>query len=206
MATGIILAGGTSKRMPGDKAFMEISGKPVINIELDVMEGIFEEILIVGNSERIEMLARYEREGVRVLEETVRGKGAIGGVLSGLELSGSDEVFITACDMPFMKRKAVEFILAALPGYMVAVPSTPEGLEPLHAAYHKDCVEVLRNQLGRGELKITDIFEKVPVNYVPWETLKQFDPSARLLMNINSPDDMKRAAGAIDETSEISQE
>lgn len=198
MPTGIILAGGTSKRMPGDKAFMEISGHRVIDIEIDVMKGIFDEILIVGNTERMEMLARYERKGVRIVEETVRGKGALGGILSGLELSGAAEIFVAACDMPFMNRSAVEFIIEDLHGYMAAVPDTPEGLEPLHAAYHRDCMEIMRDHLRSGNLKISDFLEKVPVNYVPLEKLKQFDPSGRLLLNINSPVDMREAAGADD--------
>lgn len=195
MAVGVILAGGTSRRMHGDKAFMEISGRRVIDIELDVLEGLFDEILIVGNKERMDALARYEREAVRVMEETVRGKGAIGGLLSGLQLSGSDEVFITACDMPFMNRKAVEFIIKSLPGYMAAVPSTPKGLEPLHAAYRKECADLIADQLERGDLKISDLFNRVDVNYIPWNVLREFDPSGRLLFNINSPVDMREAAG-----------
>ncbi|MBN2168907.1 MAG: molybdenum cofactor guanylyltransferase [Actinobacteria bacterium] len=198
MATGVILAGGTSKRMPGDKAFMEISGRRVIDIELDVMEGLFEEILIVGNKERMEILSIYERTGVRILEETVRGKGAIGGLLSGLQLSASSEVFIAGCDMPFMNRKAVEYITGSLPGYLAAVPSTPEGLEPLHAAYRKECADIIAEQLDLGDLKISDLFDRVSVNYIPWEVLRDFDPSGRLLFNINSPVDMRKAAGEAD--------
>ncbi|MBN1288364.1 MAG: molybdenum cofactor guanylyltransferase [Actinobacteria bacterium] len=195
MATGVILAGGTSRRMPGDKAFMEISGRRVIDIELDVMEGLFEEILIIGNTERVEILSLYERDGVKILEETVRGKGAIGGLLSGLQLSGSSEVFITACDMPFMNRRAVKYIVGSLPGYMAAVPSTPEGLEPLHAAYSKECASIIADQLEHGDLKISDLFNSVPVNYIPMKALRDFDPSGRLLFNINSPVDMRKAAG-----------
>lgn len=195
MATGIILAGGASTRMPGDKAFMEVGGRRVISIQLEVLKGLFEEILVVGNQERMDSLAVYEREGARAVEELVRGKGPLGGILSGLLLSRTEENFIVACDMPFIRRDAVEYLLERLAGYQVAVPVTPKGLEPLHAAYRLDCSSVAREQIENGNLKVTDFYAKVRVNPVAWEELLRFDPSGRMLFNINSPEDMREAAG-----------
>jgi len=195
MATGIILAGGTSRRMPGDKAFMEVSGRPVISIQLEVVRGLFEEILIVCNRERIDGLSVFEGPGVRVVEEPVRGRGPLGGILSGLEVSGADENFVLACDMPFIRKGAVAYVMERLAGYQVAVPRTPGGLEPLHAAYNRSCMEVMRRQLDAGDMKVTDFYGNVSVNYIPWDELRRFDPGGRLLFNINSPGDMKKAAG-----------
>ena len=195
MATGIILAGGASTRMPGDKAFMEVAGRRVIDIQLEVFNGLFEEVLIVTNARRLQQLLVYEAAGVRVLEESVEGKGPLGGILSGLRLSGSDENFVVACDLPFIKRGAVAFVLESLHGYQVSVPRTPEGLEPLHAAYHRTCETVISRQLEDGDLKVTGFYGRVTVNEIPWERLKRFDPTGRLLLNINSPSDMERAVG-----------
>ena len=195
MATGIILAGGASKRMPGDKAFMEVAGLRVIDIQMDVIDGLFEEVLIVGNTERMERLSLYAKDGVRVMEEPVRGMGPLGGILSGLQVSCSDENFILACDMPFIKREAVAFVMDGLAGYQVCVPRTPKGLEPLHAAYRRDCIDAIARQLESGNLKVTGFYDRVSVNCLPWEELKRFDPAGRLLYNINSPEDMESAAG-----------
>lgn len=195
MATGIILAGGESRRMPGDKAFIVVAGRRVIDTQIEAMAPLFEDILIVANSERVKQLSIYEREGVRVVPETHRGKGPLGGLLSGLELSGSEENFVLACDMPFVRREAIQFILENLRGHQVAVPMTPAGLEPLHAAYHPDCIEVMSRQLSGGNLKVTDFFEHLDVNYIPLEEMQRFDPTLRLLLNINSPRDMREASG-----------
>jgi len=62
MATGIILAGGASTRMPGDKAFMDVGGRRVIDIQLEAIDGLFTETLIVGNAERMEGLSVYRGE------------------------------------------------------------------------------------------------------------------------------------------------
>jgi len=195
MATGIILAGGASTRMPGEKAFMEVGGRRVIDIQLQVTGGMFTETIIVGNAGRMKSLSVYRRGGVRVVEESASGKGPLGGILSGLELSGSEENFVMACDMPFINRDAIVFIMENLPGFQVAVPRTQEGLEPLYAAYRKDCVDVIERQIGSGNLKVTGFYDEVMVNYVSWEELLGFDPTGRLLLNINSPEDMRKAAG-----------
>lgn len=195
MATGVILAGGASSRMPGDKAFMEIAGRPVLEIQLEVIDGLFDEVLIVCNEPRMEKLKHYERPGVRVVAEPVQGKGPLGGILSGIMLSRTDDNFMLACDMPFIKRDAIRAVVDALPGWQVAVPITADGLEPLHAAYDRSCAPVIELQLKAGDLKVTRFFEKVVVRYIPWEELLRYDPTGRLLMNINEPDDMRRAAG-----------
>jgi molybdopterin-guanine dinucleotide biosynthesis protein A len=194
MATGIILAGGASTRMPGDKAFMEVSGRRVIEIQIEVMGPLFDEILIVGNAERMKRLQVYASPGVKVVEEPVAGKGPLGGILSGLLLSGTQDNFVVACDMPFIRREAVSLVTDRLKGFQVVVPSTPGGLEPLHAAYHSSCTDVITAQLAGGNLKVSDFFASAKVSYVPWEEFLAIDPSGRLLLNVNEPEDM-RAAG-----------
>jgi molybdopterin-guanine dinucleotide biosynthesis protein A len=195
MATGIILAGGESKRMPFDKAFIEMAGRRVIEIQLEVIGPLFEELLIVGNADRMERLSVYAGGGVRVEEEPVKGKGPLGGILSGLQLSGSDENFIIACDMPFIKREAIAFVMDGLAGYEVSAPMTPDGLEPLHAAYRRECMDAVARRLDSGSLKVTDFYREVAVHYIQWEELRRFDSTGRLLYNINSPEDMETAAG-----------
>ncbi len=197
MAAGIILAGGTSRRMPGDKAFMEVAGRRVIDIQLEVIDGLFDRILIVANAGRVEQLEAYRPLGIEVVEEPVSGKGPLGGILSGLMLSGAEENFVLACDMPFVKRGAIEYVMGKLHGFQVAVPRAPGGLEPLHAAYRSSCRAAIEEQLSAGSLKVTGFYERVKVNEIPWEELKRFDPSGRMLLNINSPEDMKRAAGVL---------
>lgn len=197
MATCIILAGGKGQRMPGDKTLMEVSGRKVITIQLELLKGLFEETMIVTNSERLEALSRYESEEVRVVEEPVRGKGPLGGILSGLMMSGTEKNFVLACDMPFIKREAVSLVLSGLEGYLASVPRTPKGLEPLHAAYRKECAGAISRRLETGNLKVTGFLDDVPVNYIEWDRILEMDPTGRTVVNINSPEDMRRAAGLL---------
>jgi len=192
MATGLILAGGASSRMPGDKAFLRFGARTVIEIQLEQMEGLFEEVLVITNTERVERLTEVLDGLVRVVKEPVRGKGPLGGILSGLMVSSSERNFVLACDIPYVKRDAIAYLLDRLEGYDVAVPRSPEGLEPLHAAYDRRCAAIIEAQLAEGNLKVTDFFSRVRVNYVDSEELTAFDSSGMLLTNVNSPEDMRR--------------
>jgi molybdopterin-guanine dinucleotide biosynthesis protein A len=192
MATGIILAGGASSRMLEDKAFLRFGERTVIEIQLEQMEGLFEEVLVIANTERVERLAEVLEGLVRVVEEPVRGKGPLGGILSGLTVSSSEKNFVLACDIPYVKHDAIAYLLERLEGYDVAVPRTPEGLEPLHAAYNKRCAAIIEGQLGEGDLKVTDFYGKVKVNYIEYDELAVFDSTGMLLTNVNSPEDVRR--------------
>jgi len=47
--TGLIIAGGKSRRLGIDKRFLDIGGRPCIQRVLDAYRGIFDEILIVAD-------------------------------------------------------------------------------------------------------------------------------------------------------------
>jgi len=193
MPSCIILAGGRGKRMKSDKAFIKIGGQEIISIQIDLLSGIFDEILIVANRNQVEGFSVFERRGAKVVREIYEGIGPLGGIASGLALSSFEECFVLACDMPFIKRKAVEYVLGRLPGYMVSVPQTPSGLEPLHAAYSKGCLEVIREQMKSGNYKVTGFFQQVKVNYISWEEISSFDDTGMLLFNVNTPSDLRLA-------------
>ena len=82
-----------------------------------------------------------------------------------------------------------------LEGCQVAVPDTPKGLEPLHAAYRRDCIDAALAQIEEGNNKVTDFYRKVAVRLIPWREMLRFDPTGRLMLNINSPEDLRTAAG-----------
>ncbi len=51
--TGVILAGGQSKRMGANKAFVRLNGKPLISYALNTLEKITPNILLSAGSESI---------------------------------------------------------------------------------------------------------------------------------------------------------
>ncbi|MDD5447750.1 MAG: molybdenum cofactor guanylyltransferase [Actinomycetota bacterium] len=192
MATAIILAGGLSKRMQVDKAFLRLGGKSILETQIEALRGLFPEIIIIGSEEKLERLSVYEERGVKIFCDIVKGAGPMGGILTGLTYSSAKENFVLACDMPFVNEGVIRFILRSLSGYQVAVPVTPWGLEPLYAAYDKGCVAQIRKTLEAKRHKVTDLYAHTSVNYIPWEDLKAIDPQGKFICNINYLDDLAK--------------
>ena len=153
-ATAIVLAGGSSSRMGCHKALLQLDGMPIIELVTRKLETAFGEIIICSN--RTEQFASL---GYRVVADAF--PSALGGLYSGLNAAVHEWVFAVGCDMPFVDMDLVRSIARHLPGPDVAVPQTPEGLEPLHAFYSKRCLEPMRRRLVAGERRMASFFDDV---------------------------------------------
>ncbi|MBI4739917.1 molybdenum cofactor guanylyltransferase, partial [Candidatus Woesearchaeota archaeon] len=95
-----ILAGGKNSRMSGEnKAFIRIGQRPIIEVVIKILEGIFEEIILVTNSP--EEYKAYEKRAT-VCRDIVKNTGPLGGIYSALSTAKEEAVFFVACDMPFL--------------------------------------------------------------------------------------------------------
>ncbi|KLU60124.1 molybdenum cofactor guanylyltransferase [Peptococcaceae bacterium CEB3] len=183
-ATGILLAGGTNSRMGRNKAFLEFAGKPLIERSLAVLSSVFEEVLISSNEP-----ALYQAYGVRVVQDQVLGRGPLAGLVAGLGAARFDTAFFTACDMPFVQEGLIRYLWRSLPGYDIVVPRAGEGVHPLHAFYTKSCLAAMEENLRAGRHKIIAFYPSCRVRYVPIEELKVFGDAAKILANVNTPEE-----------------
>ncbi|MBU1163069.1 MAG: molybdenum cofactor guanylyltransferase, partial [Proteobacteria bacterium] len=116
------------------------------------------------------------------------------GIHTGLFFTNNFYTFITACDIPFLKKELVETILENIEaGVDVIIPETSNGMEPLCAVYSKRCLKPVENNLIHKELKIKQFFKKVRVKKLPENVLRERDPDLISFFNINTPDDLARA-------------
>lgn len=184
--TGVILVGGKSLRMGKDKAFLEFSGKPLLERVLEIFRESFHRILLVGD--RRERFADY---GLPVLEDIFPGS-ALGGLYTGLYRAQTEYVFISPCDLPFPNKGVLDHICSLREGFDAIVPTTHRGFEPLFALYATTCLEPMRRLLESGNYCVYDFYPQVRVRYVPSEELAQLDKEGKSFLNINTPEDYAR--------------
>ncbi len=185
--TGIILAGGKNRRMGTHKAFLRIGEKTIIEEIFAKFKGTFKEIIIVANETE-----RFDFLGVKVVADIIPLKGPLGGIHAGLLSSNSLYNFIVACDMPFINQSLVWSMLEEMSGYDVTIAEYDGGLQPLCAIYSKNCIEPIRKQLSKDNLKVTDFFKDVKVKTIPQEEIVKFDPQGASFENINTPKDCRK--------------
>ncbi len=184
--TGIILAGGRASRMGGiNKAFIEVGGERLVDRTMRIYRSFFREIILSTNSP-----LEYLEFDARIVTDIHRGKGPLGGIHAGLLHANCEQVFVSACDMPYLSEGFIRHMIAQAKGYDLVVPVTANGFESLHAIYSRKCLPVIESQIERGELKVSLLFRKFKTREIPVEEIRRFDPEGRLFCNLNRPDDL----------------
>jgi molybdenum cofactor guanylyltransferase len=184
--TGMILAGGKSIRMGQDKAFIEVNGVPIILRVLAVLNRLFHETIIVANQKE-----PYAGLNTPVYRDLAPGQGALGGLYTGLVHSTFQYSFCVACDMPFLNRALIEYLLTRIEQYDAVVPRTSDGLQPLHAIYSKKCLEPIRHLLDLEKTKIMDFYPLIKVGILDEKEFLPLDPEKRSFTNVNTPEELQ---------------
>ena len=179
--TGIILAGGKSSRMGRNKALLDFGGRRIIERTVDLFKSIFPEVIIVTNTPE-----EYANLGIKTVTDIFPGKGSLGGIYTGLIHSSYDYSFIASCDMPFLRRELIEFLVGLKEGYDLVVPRLKDGHEPLHAVYSKKCIK-------KGDLRIIGFYPEVEVREVSEEELAPYISVPSPFVNINTPEEYEEA-------------
>lgn len=190
--SGIILAGGRSRRLGRDKAVEPFAGQPLIRRVIRRIETLTGEIVVVvADADRGKALPLDAQH--RVAVDVYPDTGSLGGIFSGLAAAGGQWGLVAACDMPFLNRELLTYMLTLREGWDAVVPLPGAYPEPTHALYAKSCLPHIEAKLKANDLKISGFFDQVRVRYVSEEEIRGFDPELHSFFNVNSPEDLARA-------------
>ena len=188
--TGLIIAGGKSRRLGEDKRFLELGGRTCLQRVLDAYRGIFEEVLIVADTDE-----PFKTMGVKVVVDLVPGRAALGGLYTGLHYAASGAVFAAACDMPWLSPLTINVVLEHAGRGDIVIPDLAGTLQPMHALYSKACLPRLRAFVEARRLKVQDLCEcpELKVYRIPQPAFTAVDPDLRSFFNVNTPSDLAEA-------------
>ena len=186
--SGLILAGGKSRRMGANKAFLEVGGRPIIERVIEQVALVSQEILLLTNTPD-----EYAHLGYPTVPDVYPGQGSLIGIYSGLKAASHPVGLVVACDMPFLDASLLRYMISLAPGHDVVVPRTEQGVEPLHALYSKTCLPAMEGLLQRDTLKVIAFYSQVRVRYVEQAEIETLDPQHLSFFNVNSPADLQWA-------------
>lgn len=187
--TGIILAGGESRRMGGiNKALLEVGGRRIVQWVADSLTELFREVIVITNSPE-----DFRFLGLPMFQDRVPGCGSLGGLYTGLSYCSGDYGFLVACDMPFLRQDVISYMVGMIAAQDVVIPRVRGHLEPLHALYSRRCLPFIEGLLAHADLKILNLFDEVEVVELAEAELAGFDPQFRFIINLNNPEDLAKA-------------
>ena len=153
--SAVILAGGQSRRMGRDKAWLEFEGHPLLTRALDtVRDSGITEIYISGRAG-----ADYSSTHCPILLDREPGCGPLAGIERALEASQAPLLLVLAVDLPRMTAAFLRQLAGRCDSRKGAIPLVRGQLEPLAAIYPIRCHPLARDGLRSGRRAVREFAE-----------------------------------------------
>lgn len=178
--SGLILAGGLSRRFGSDKAAHRIDGQSMIEIAYDALRSVTDDIIISVRQDD----QSYDLDAQYVVDR-YRRMGPLAGLDAGLAVARQDWVFVVACDMPRICQDDVEAIIGqCAPPTDAVVATDADGMvHPLCGCYYRPTVAPrVKALLQQRHLSMMGLLDRLVVQSVPL--------SGASLFNVNRPADL----------------
>jgi molybdopterin-guanine dinucleotide biosynthesis protein A len=179
---GVVLAGGLGRRIGGDKAVVELAGRPLISYPVTALRAVLGDVkVLVKPGTTLPGLA-----GVEIWTEPAEPHHPLVGILHALRSAAPRPVLICAADMPFLTAEAVRELAGADPGGAPAVVAArARGLEPMLGCYRPQAADLLEPAALEARQPLRAAVAAIGPR------LLDLDPE--LLFNVNTPADLARA-------------
>ena len=180
---GLVLAGGQSRRMKQDKAYLAYDGQPQLRRAFDLLAPLVARCFVsVRPQQRDDPLRRTFPQIVDHLDDA----GPAAGVLAALESQPRAAWLVLACDLPLLDARTVSALISAraLDADATAYISQHDGQpEPLCAIWEPSSRMPLAMAIERGERSLRRVLLELRVHAMTPER-------NAALSNVNTPEDV----------------
>lgn len=165
-AAGAVLAGGDSRRMGTDKAFVAVGGVPMVVKAIGALRtaGTEPTVVVGGDGPDLRKL------GLCHVPDRYPGGGPLGGIITALSTLEAPLVMVLSCDLTAPSPQAVAAVLdhaAASERVDVAAPVVGGRRQWLHAAWRPACLPILEAAFSRGARGPSQAASQLEVEIVP---------------------------------------
>jgi molybdopterin-guanine dinucleotide biosynthesis protein A len=190
--TGVILAGGRSRRMGGgDKGLLELAGRPMLAHVVCRMRPQVKALIVNANGDP----SRFAPLGLPVVPDTIGGfVGPLAGVLAGMRWSAAHApatrwIATAAGDAPLLPADLVDKMVRALedrPGAIALAQSHGE-LHPVIGLWPLALADDLEGQLRAGMRKVLNWTDRHGIVAVPFPPTRVCGLDIDPFFNANTP-------------------
>ena len=220
LVTGVILAGGKSKRLGKvqPKALIPLGGKMLLARVADVLKPLCKELLVVvrkGQDDDVPDLGIAL--GMHVVEDDPITEGPIAALRAGLSACTTPVAFVTGADHPFLSTALIlemirnSYVRSGVdrPSFAAVAIRYRGRLNPLHAVYPtREWLRVTTEAIGRGGSSLVAPFEialeetaGLQVRIMTEDDVNTADPQHMSLFDIDTLEDLGIARRIVDRRS-----
>jgi molybdopterin-guanine dinucleotide biosynthesis protein A len=191
---GAVLAGGQSRRMGKNKAFLDLAGTPMIQRAIDRLRPQVGQ-LILNVHEDTDALGNY---GLPVVTDSAHDhQGPLAGILACLrwaEAGGVPCLVTVAVDTPFFPKDLVQRLETVAQDKTMAAASTGGRLHPVIGHWKSELSQTREREIGNGLRSVNQWVALHASGIAEWPS-EPYDP----FFNINKPEDMTKAQHILSE-------
>ncbi len=186
--TGVILAGGRSRRMGTDKATVDVAGRPMIEWVRDALMPVVQDILVVGRESAPTGTMAFPDGGERF-------RGPLAGLATAAARAGtSSTLVVVAVDQPWVKTETLRPLAeraAALP----AVPVDDHGVrQTTCAAYPTAALSDIDVELAGGG-SIQSLLDRISFDPVVTAEWQAWGEDGRSWFSVDTESDIESGIG-----------
>ena len=187
--TGIVLAGGQSRRMGFNKAQAMLHGESMLIRMIDKLQKITPTIVVSSGT------ANYPNIALPQISDEYPHCGPLGGIYSVLKATNTSLNLVVSCDIPLVSIALLEHIVAKAKESkaLITLPVDHGGqLQMMCAVYHKDVLPILQQQIDAHTFKMKNLVDLVATEYI--EITKEhplYEENA--FINVNNPTNLEEA-------------
>lgn len=184
-ASGVVLAGGASRRMGRDKALMVVDGQRLVDRAVDLLRAIADDVVVASGSRTIDRLA------VPQVRDQPQGAGPLGGLAAGLVRAEHQVVHVLACDLPHADLALLRALADRWRGEPAVIPSADGRPQPLHAVWAAGTAAALTALLDRGVRSVMDAVDRLGATILTDDETAVLATEPRWATNLNRPSDLQ---------------
>ncbi|MEE8370008.1 MAG: molybdenum cofactor guanylyltransferase [Dehalococcoidia bacterium] len=187
---GVVLAGGSSRRLGQDKALLQFGDAPLLKIVVDRTTQVCDHVVVaVDRPERYQEL----RLSAKLVADAAPGLGPISGLQTGLQACDAEHILVVACDLPFLNVELLRFMADLPRSYQALVPWSADRWQPLCAIYARSCLKVVDAIVSEGGGSMHQLLERLDVQRLDEKEMRRLDRDGLSFVNLNERSDLDKA-------------
>lgn len=194
MITGVIVAGGQSRRMGGKtKALLPFPKLPLIVLQLEKMSKCCDELLVITHDPAL--FEPVVKGLARVIPDIHPGLGPLGGLVTAMTHCKGTYIWFVGCDMPYISSTAAMVMKETLEHSDAdAIIPVEEGMvHPLHAIYHIRSKPAAEAVIAKQQFSMMAFLSSITCMEVDASYYEQYGIPFDFTVNMNTPSEYEQA-------------
>ena len=178
--SGIVLAGGASRRMGNNKSELRLNGKTLLELQVDKFRALGLADVMLSGADCPAL------PGARVIPDEYEGRGPLGGLHACLRAAQNPACLVVSVDVPLIPVSALAQLCRAHEGG-ITVLRHGDLEEPLIGVYDRCVSGAISELINAGRYAVRALKD-----LIPWNCFDYFGPE-ELLINCNTPEEFAAA-------------